>query len=271
MLLTSSSRLLTVDPCHGTLGAAATSTPVSSSRIVLSLRKVSARRLDKSQEFVLEVPSLQVREGEFILALGPSGCGKSTLLDLLGLVLRHHAAEEFRFSPDPEADSLDLLDKDESELAPLRGRHIGYVLQHGGLLPFLSCAANVLLPCQLNRVREGDERLLRLAARLGIVDHLRKKPDAISGGQQQRVSIARALIHQPALVLADEPTAAVDRVQGNEIFELFRAVARERRIAVVVASHDVELASRFAERFLEFQVSDCGPGLVRAECRERNP
>lgn len=232
------------------------------------LRDASVRRLEQAQSFVLEVPFLEIHPGDFLVAFGPSGCGKSTLLDLLGLVLLCERAAEFVLNFGDRRVPRSVLGLAEPDLAHLRGRQVGRILQSGGLLPFLTCEQNILLPSRIFGQPRHPGELEELAERLDIRDQLRKRPHALSGGQLQRVAIARALLHQPALVLADEPTASVDRSRGAEIFQLFHELAQERRVTVIVATHDLELAEAYEQSTLTFAVQRDGAEVVRARCQE---
>jgi putative ABC transport system ATP-binding protein len=204
--------------------------------------------------FELRVPRLDIRPGEFIAVVGPSGCGKSTLLDFLALVLRPTAYEAYNFHS--ATGRLDLGTMNEKGLADLRQAELGYVLQSGGLLPYLSVSDNILLPAKLNRLpfEIMKERLNELAERLGISDQLPKKPAHLSGGQRQRAAIARALIHKPRLVLADEPTAAVDFPAAKEICSIFRELTVKQNQALVMVTHDLNLVHNLADRFIDFKL-----------------
>jgi putative ABC transport system ATP-binding protein len=204
--------------------------------------------------FELRVPSLKVRSGEFLAVIGPSGCGKSTLLDFLGLVLKPTAYAGYDFFS--ASGRTDLGAITEKKAAALRRAELGYVLQAGGLLPYLNITDNILLPARLNRMARSvaSRRLRDLAERLNITDQLNKKPGHLSGGQRQRAAIARALIHNPRLVLADEPTAAVDFPTAQEISGLFHDLTSSQGQGLVVVTHDLKLVDRLADRFVSFKV-----------------
>lgn len=211
------------------------------------------KRLEKAgASFTLHIPKLVIERGEFVAFVGESGCGKTTLLDLLGLVSQPTSATRFEVdfnSGNPESISTAA----ESRLAEFRRRHVGYVLQSGGLLPFLSVGENILLVRRANSLgnpAEGET----IARQLGIGGQWRKKPAFLSGGQRQRAAIARALAHSPALVLADEPTGAVDRVTAREIRTLLGEAARARQATVLIVTHDEPLLSGFTDRVFTFRV-----------------
>jgi putative ABC transport system ATP-binding protein len=190
--------------------------------------------------FELWVPRLNIRAGAQIALLGRSGCGKSTLLDVLAMTLEPDACESFSFTPQ-ESEGIDIGKvwgkRKLNRLAGLRGRHIGYVLQTGGLLPFLSVRDNIELPRQVCGMPK-DHATEMLAERLNISDQLDKLPAALSVGQRQRVAVARALSHEPSVILADEPTASLDPHTAGEVMELVAKLAEQRNITLVVASHD---------------------------------
>lgn len=227
--------------------------------VLLELKNVRKVREKGGVTFELQVPHLEVRAGEFLAVVGPSGCGKSTLLDFLGLVLKPTDYERYCFFP--FAGEIDLGTLTENRAADLRRSELGYVLQSGGLLPYLSIAENILLPARLNRLggNFAARRLRQLANRLGIADQLGKKPGHLSGGQRQRAAIARALIHNPKLVLADEPTAAVDYPTAREISGLFRDLTSRSGRGLVVVTHDLNLVRPLADRFVGFRMRRISP------------
>ncbi|QXP83322.1 ABC transporter ATP-binding protein [Methylococcus sp. Mc7] len=208
---------------------------------LLELAGVERRRGEGEGAFTLAVEGLSLREGECLAVTGPSGSGKSTLLDLLGLVLRPDRADAFRFL-DQDVAAL-WRSGGDGGLAALRSRHLGYVLQTGGLLPFLDLRENVELSRRLLGLKP-DALTGELLARLGLTRLKAKKPRALSVGERQRAAIARAFAHRPALVLADEPTAALDPPQALEVCRLMLELAAEFGIALVIVSHDWALVRR---------------------------
>ena len=183
--------------------------------------------------FRLHVRSLDVRQGQLLALTGPSGCGKSTALDVLAGILRPDSGDGSRFllrTADGETDMLALWRAGRLDaLARLRGKHLGYVLQTGGLLPFLSARDNILLPCRcLGIMGRRLEAVWNMATALGIDRLLLQMPDSLSVGERQRVAIARALAHGPAIVLADEPTAALDPDQSRRVLGIFAGLARQQ-------------------------------------------
>jgi putative ABC transport system ATP-binding protein len=232
----------------------------------LLIRKTSARTT-----FELAVPHLQIARGEKIALVGPSGCGKSTLLDALSMISRPDRVGVFRLAPDgsqnrpPPIDVARLLNRnDAGRLAVIRKRWIGYVLQTGGLLSFLSVRRNIEISRRLLGLRD-DGTVESVARRLGILDHLRKLPSALSVGERQRVAIARALAHRPSIIVADEPTAALDPRNAEIVMESFVEVADEFRTTTIIASHDLARVAKFGLRLVEPTLAtDAGSATTRA-------
>lgn len=223
---------------------------------MISLHGVRKTRGEGSQRYSLEIERLCLSAGERVALVGPSGCGKSTLLDLLALVLEPDAAQAFGLGLDGREEDIAALWRSRrlDRLAALRSRHLGYVLQAGGLLGFLDVRGNIRLPRQLLGLDE-DGSVERLAQALDVHDQLEKRPGALSLGQRQRVSCARALAHQPVLLLADEPTAALDPLNAERVMGLLLRQAEARRVTCVIATHDEQLAR------------DAGLRVLRMCCR----
>ncbi|MEM6678143.1 MAG: ATP-binding cassette domain-containing protein [Pseudomonadota bacterium] len=205
----------------------------------------------------MEIPSLTIEAGDVLAVTGVSGSGKSTLLDMLGLVLRPTEAEVFEFHP-LGGRALDVASLWQAnaldQFTEARGRHIGYVLQTGALLPFVNVRENISLSTALLG-RPSPGWIEALAGRLGIEEHLNKRPAALSVGQRQRVAIARALAHRPEVIIADEPTAALDPETAARIITLMLELAEETGAAMIFASHDWEMVRRLGLRVLVPEVS----------------
>ncbi|MPZ72675.1 MAG: ATP-binding cassette domain-containing protein [Nitriliruptorales bacterium] len=187
--------------------------------------------------------SFSVAPGEFVSIEGPSGSGKSTLLHLLG-ALDRPTTGQLRFS------GVDVADMDDGELAVLRNREVGFVFQQFQLLPRTTALANVGLPLVYRGTPRTERRELALAAlgSVGLSHRLDHRPAQLSGGEQQRVALARAVVTEPRLILADEPTGNLDTVTGHEIMHLLRTLNDERGVALVVITHDPEVASAAPRR-----------------------
>lgn len=179
--------------------------------------------------------SLRVSRGEVAALLGPSGAGKSTLLTAVGLI---NPPTSGRISIGGKV----VMDgpRPFTNLAAFRLKHLGFVFQKSNLIPFLSALENVLVALELNGAgrRAARKRALELLEYLGVSDRAKNYPAMLSGGQQQRVAVARALANNPSVILADEPTAALDSHRGRHVMELFRKVAHEQGAAVIVVTHD---------------------------------
>ncbi len=212
----------------------------------------------------LEIRQLTVRRGEAVAITGPSGCGKSTTLDILGLVLRPDRADSFTFAPADQPYDIMAQWNRQDTLTALRLHHIGYVLQTGGLLPFLSVQDNMTLTARMN-LMEGEairERLHMLSNRLGIGHLLRAMPSTLSVGERQRVAIVRALLPQPHVVLADEPTAALDPVHAGEVLDIFIDTVKNQRSALILVTHDRTYTAGLREA--AFRMEQAEDGSVRA-------
>lgn len=236
---------------------------------LLTLQQTVKTRMHAGSSFRLEIPALNVHAGEFVAVVGESGCGKSTLLDLLALISRPDAAADYRFTFS-DNDQLDVAAfwsrNDEVALAGIRRKHLGYVLQTGGLLPYLSVRDNLLLPMRLNRLPDGRSRVLEMARRMGVAECLHRLPDSLSGGQRQRVAILRALSHAPQLVLADEPTAAVDKQRARLIVDDLRSLARDEGLAIIMVTHDLDLIRPVADTTYGFVVTQPADNRILSVC-----
>ena len=192
---------------------------------------------------VLKGVSLRVERGESLAIQGPSGSGKSTLLNLIAALDRPTSGKAM-------LDGQDLAGLDDKGLARIRSRRIGLVFQLHHLLPQCTVLENVLVPTIACRDRSGPEKpealARRLLGRVGLGDRLAHRPAELSGGERQRVAVVRALINQPPLLLADEPTGSLDRVAADDLAQLLIELNREEGVALIVATHSVRLAERMA-------------------------
>ena len=206
------------------------------------------RRYELGADVVVEAlrgVSLQVRRGDSLAIIGTSGSGKSTLLNLLG-ALDRPTTGHIRF------EGRDVQDLSEDELAELRNRRVGFVFQSFHLLPRASALENVMLPLVYGDTPRRERRAVALAAldAVGLADRVDHKPTELSGGQQQRVAIARALVTEPDVILADEPTGNLDTATGAEVMALLQRVHTERGTALIIITHDEEVAAAAARRIV---------------------
>jgi lipoprotein-releasing system ATP-binding protein len=192
---------------------------------------------------VLRGITLELQAGEALAVMGPSGSGKSTLLHILGTLDRPTSGTV-------QLDGKDPFTLSERQLADFRNRHIGFVFQDHYLLPQCSVLENVLIPTLAGSNREGDPEgwARQLLQRVGLSDRLEHRPAELSGGERQRVAVARALIHHPQLLLADEPTGNLDRHAAGAVGELLLELHRQEQTVLVVVTHSSELAGLFPRR-----------------------
>lgn len=208
--------------------------------IVYSLKNVVKERIVENAGFRLLVPNLEIRAGENIALVGHSGCGKSTLLDMLALVLHPDQAEQFNLkteSKDPRDIHQLWQRKKRDQLAQIRRLNIGYVLQTGGLLPYLTVRENIELPRRLLNLA-NDDSINSISKVLGIHRQLDKLPGLLSAGERQRAAFARALSHRPSILLADEPTAALDPITARKIMSVVMELIKGLKITLITSSHD---------------------------------
>lgn len=188
-----------------------------------------------TEVIAMQDASMQVRHGEVVALLGPSGSGKSTFLTAVGLINPPTSGKVF-------IGGQLVLDGSTAytNLRSFRRRHMGYIFQKSNLIPFLTAVENVQIAVELNGETPGAarKRALELMDYLGVGDRADNLPSMLSGGQQQRVAVARALANRPSVILADEPTAALDSHRGRQVMELFAQVAHEQGAGVIVVTHD---------------------------------
>jgi ABC-type lipoprotein export system ATPase subunit len=185
---------------------------------------------------VLNGLNLRVSEGESVGVVGASGCGKSTLLNIIGTLDRPDSGSV-------EFDGIDVLKLGDKELASFRNDRIGFVFQLHHLLPQCTVLENVLVPTLVKKVDEKD-RALQLLERVGLQGRLSHRPGQLSGGERQRVAVVRALINRPDLLLADEPTGALNRSGADELVELLLELNREENLTLIMVTHSMRLAER---------------------------
>jgi predicted ABC-type transport system involved in lysophospholipase L1 biosynthesis ATPase subunit len=194
---------------------------------------------------VLRNVTLDIRRGESLAIVGPSGSGKSTLLNIIGTLDRPSAGQVF-------LDGQDLGQLDERQLAKVRNQQIGFVFQSHHLLPHCTVLENVLVPTLANKQADQTDRAEKLLERVGLSHRLTHRPGQLSGGERQRVAVVRALINEPKVLLADEPTGSLDRSSGVELGQLLLDFNRERGLTLITVTHALDLAQRM-QRQLEIR------------------
>jgi len=198
---------------------------------------------------VLRDVTLEIQRGESVAIVGPSGSGKSTLLNIMGTLDRPSSGQVL-------LDGRELSQLDDIQLAAVRNREIGFIFQSHHLLPQCTVLENVLVPTLANKdaaLRNGAvERAKRLLEKVGLGARLTHRPGQLSGGERQRVAVVRALINQPKLLLADEPTGALDRAAAQNLADLLVQLNREEGVTLIVVTHALDLAKRMG-RVLELR------------------
>jgi putative ABC transport system ATP-binding protein len=232
----------------------------TSGRAVIDLTDVEKVYRSGSLEVrALAEVSMVIREGEFVAIAGPSGSGKSTLMHIIGC-LDVPSSGTYRLA------GQDVSAMNEEQLADVRNRRIGFVFQQFNLLPSLSALRNVELPLAYSGIARGERRDRAIAAleKVGLADRVEHRPGELSGGQQQRVAVARALVTEPALILADEPTGNLDSTSTAEVLGLFQNVhASGRTIVLITHEHDIAAAAgRIVNIFDGRIVPDVVPAAV---------
>jgi len=200
---------------------------------------------DETQVTAVDQVTFSVKKGEFVAIVGPSGSGKSTLLHILGGVDRPTRGKVF-------IEETDVYSLNETQLAIFRRRQIGLIYQFYNLIPILNVEANLTLPLLLDHRRVDQQRLRELIETLGLAERMNHLPNELSGGQQQRVSIGRALINQPALVLADEPTGNLDSKNSKDIMDLLKLSNKLYQQTLIVITHDQNIALQ-ADRMITME------------------
>lgn len=210
---------------------------------MLTLREVSCVRGSGAESFTVTIGNLVISRGETVAITGSSGSGKSTVLEMLGLVLRPVVGDTFRWDfreRNGQRQDISALWRQDAfaELARIRAHHIGFVLQTGGLLPYLDVQANIAISRRIARSGWRENPVPRLIDALGLRCLVSKMPHQLSVGERQRVSIARAMAHEPDLLLADEPTAALDPELADQVIGLMLDLVARTETALVIVTHD---------------------------------
>jgi ABC-type lipoprotein export system ATPase subunit len=204
-------------------------------------------RLGEIDVPVLRGVSLTIERGELVALMGASGSGKTTLMNILGCLDRPTSGRYW-------IEGREMSKASPNQRAALRNSTIGFVFQNFNLLPRTSALENLLMPLEYSNIStsQGRKRAMELLTQLGLADRTRNEPSQLSGGQQQRVAIARSLINRPSILLADEPTGALDSHTGEETLQLFQQLNREEGITIVIVTHDAQVAGH-ADRIIHIR------------------
>lgn len=210
------------------------------SSTILNFVNISKTFSDEGTNFTaLQNINLKIQQGEFIGLSGKSGSGKTTLLNIAGLIDPPTTGDLF-------IKNINIKNISDNELSLIRAQQIGYIFQTFNLLPLLSALENVEYPLMLLNIGESEriERSRLALAKVGLEKFAHHRPSQLSGGQRQRVAFARAIVKEPALILADEPTANLDTKTSDEVFELLMRLQQDLKVTVMLCSHDNDLISR---------------------------
>ena len=199
----------------------------------------------ESEVIAVDNVSFSVEKGEFLAIVGSSGSGKSTLLHLLGGVDRPTSGKVY-------VDGKDIYSLNDDNLAIFRRRQVGIIYQFYNLIPILNVEENITLPCDLDGNKVDEKRLSELLKSLGLENRRKHLPNELSGGQQQRVSIGRAMINNPAIILADEPTGNLDSKSSEEIVELLKMTNKKYKQTIIMITHNLEIANE-ADRVITIE------------------
>lgn len=214
-------------------------------------------RLGSNTVEILKDIDLEIEPGEYVAIMGPSGSGKSTLMNIIGCLDRPTSGSYW-------LNEQNLAVMDRKQLARIRNRQIGFIFQQFNLLPRANAMNNVMLPALYAGMNEKkrSSRAVQLLERVGLKNQLQNKPSQLSGGQQQRVAIARALMNRPKILLADEPTGALDTHTGQEVLKLFEEL-HQSDLTLIIITHAPEVANR-AQRLLRMRdgyLEDCATNI----------
>lgn len=208
---------------------------------------------DESEVMALNQVSFSVEKGEFVTIIGSSGSGKSTLMNLIGGI-------DYPTSGSVLIDGKDISQMTEDELAIFRRRNLGIIYQFYNLIPTLTAEENIALPWKLDGRKENTQRLTEIVTMLGLEKRAKHLPGQLSGGQQQRVSIGRALINDPAFILADEPTGNLDSKTSSEIMDILKLANQKYNQTILLVTHDEKIAL-LADRIITI----CDGQIIRDE------
>jgi len=216
--------------------------------VILSLKNVSKiYKMGEVDVVALKEVSVDVKKGDFVAIMGASGSGKSTMMNLIGCL-------DVPTSGNIYLKSHDIVKLSESDLASLRGKTVGFIFQQYNLIQSMTAFENVLLPLEFLEYDDNAAliRAKEILAMVGLSDKMHHRPSQLSGGQQQRVSIARSLVSNPEIILADEPTGALDSVTGKEVLNTLRRLWRDNGKTIIMVTHDMNLA-QYAHTLIELK------------------
>ena len=189
--------------------------------------------------------NLDIDQGEFASIMGPSGSGKSTMMNILGCL-------DIPSNGDYFLDNVEVGKLDDNQLAQIRGEKVGFIFQTYNLLPIISAFDNVIIWLEYKSNNNSKDKAVEALTKVGLEKRMHHKPAEMSGGEQQRVSIARALVKNPLLVLADEPTGALDTKTGSEIMEILKQLNKDSKITVLIVTHEPHIAEQ-TNRIISFR------------------
>ena len=226
---------------------------------------VKTYSMGESEVHALRGISFQIEQGEFLSIMGPSGSGKSTCMNMIGCLDRPTSGIV-------EINGKETAKMTEKELAVLRNQTVGFVFQQYHLIPSMNVLENVMLPLKYAHVEHSErvERAEEALEAVGLGDRLKHRPHELSGGQKQRVAIARAMITQPKILLADEPTGALDSTTGKQVMELFKKINQEQGTTIIIVTHDPRIgeSTKRCIRILDGQLVQEGPSTGSGTPRE---
>lgn len=226
---------------------------------MINIQEITKRyEMGSNIVMALDGISIDIHEGEFVAIVGPSGSGKSTLMNIIGCL-------DIVTSGTYVLNQIPIQEYDQDELADIRNQQIGFIFQQFNLLPSFTAIENVMMPMTYAKVakKQREFKAAELLKTVGLGDRMDHKPTELSGGQQQRVSIARALANDPAIILADEPTGALDSKTGKEVLTLLKSLNSNGK-TVIVITHDHEVA-RFANRVITLKDGKVASDLAKEE------
>jgi putative ABC transport system ATP-binding protein len=248
-VLHASSSIASLPPSHSSTTSKPT-TKTNSTRADVILRLDSVWKIYTMGE--VETPALKgvsvdIKRGDFVAIIGASGSGKSTMMNLIGCL-------DIPTRGRIELESQDISELEESDLASLRGKTIGFIFQQYNLIPSMTALENVLFPLEFLGMEDAkaSQRARDLLSTVGLSDKMHHRPSQLSGGQQQRVSIARSLACDPEIILADEPTGALDSVTGREVLDMLKSLWRDQGKTIIMVTHDMNLA-KYARTMIELK------------------